>query len=251
VATFELDQADLFPPGTKVGLYPRHTDHFAAKGLNPLKTFTVGSDGIAKLTGLDEDVPYFVAAEVEPPDPPKRKEWHTASITALSDASRVHPDLRTTPEETIRRRIAETQAASKARAEAERRDPLAASPAPGKTVEPNRVKNPPKLPPEEKPPSLRQEHVQGIKQSSDTRTGEATPLEPVKKAEPKGSGRARPRRSTRPSNRTKKATVPKGERPRPGLKQAHVQGRKQSSDTAQGEATPVAVKKAARKRAKK
>jgi hypothetical protein len=208
VATFELDQADLFPPGTKVGLYPRHTDHFAAKGLKPLKTFEVGKDGIAKLTGLDEDVPYFVVADVEAPDPPKRKETRSVTITALSDASRVHPDLRTTPEETIRRRIAETQATAKARAEAERKDPLAASPAPGKTLESNRVKSPSKPLPGEEP--TKQEHVQGVKQSSDTIAGEATPLEPVK---------AKPRRKpTKARAKSRSAAAKKAARTRAAKK---------------------------------
>jgi hypothetical protein len=82
MSTLELQVADRFPPGTKVGVFPRIHDFFTPGMTVAVKEATVGSDGALKVSGLVEHGPYFVAAEVD-------GQWRAVAFTA-SDPSPAH-----------------------------------------------------------------------------------------------------------------------------------------------------------------
>lgn len=247
--TFQLEQADLFPAGTKVHVTPRFTEQFAGAGAATTTTATVDKNGVAKLSGLEADAPYWAYGDVEVPDPadPRKRttRTHSVAFTPLSADSLAHPDLRTTQEETGRRRLAEAEAATAARREAEKKDPLAASPAPGRTVQPNRVEGArssvdarTRVEPEPKP-GPRQQDTTGIVQRSDTIDGEATPKDPAELVPGPSQDDVPAKQLQRSSTEQGEATPKERDEQVPSAKQEDVpRGTVQRSDTPEGEAEP-------------
>lgn len=247
--TWNLEQADLFPEGTKVEVTPRFTEQFGGPGGNVTAKATVNKQGVAKLSGLTADAPYWAYGDVEVPDPanPAKRTTRTHSIafTPLSRDALAHPDLRSTPEETTRRRIAEAEAATEARRQAEKKDPLAASPAPGRTVEPNRVTGSrssrdvsTRVEPEPKP-GPRQQDTSGVVQRSDTIDGEATPKDARELVPGPAQDDVPKRQLQRSSTEQGEATPKDRDEQVPSARQEDVpSGTVQRSDTATGEAEP-------------
>lgn len=121
-----------FPDGVKVGAYIAGNVTDFSPGLEAEKTVTV-KDGAAKFSGLTDNGHYFAAAEV--PVGEDGKEWRAVRFTAKpKEFENLSLDLRKRAFTAERERLAQIEARSKQHKEAEKADPLAHSPAPGRTM---------------------------------------------------------------------------------------------------------------------
>lgn len=228
MATVNLE--GRFNPKAKVGAWLRASDVFAPSG-RPVSTGTVGSDGSLELSGLDTGAQYWVT-ETEPPR--SRVLSVQAKDKSFSEDATLH---RVGPEATGRRLQADREAQAQARRNAEKSDPLVASPAPGRTVESNRPDR--KTPSVAEPqPGPKQQEISGP-QRSDTRDGLAVPKDPgeaVPDVRQEDVGKNTPQRS---STETGVATVKDLQETVPSAKQEDVaSGRQQRSNTPEGQAEP-------------
>lgn len=160
-----------FAPKTKVSAYIRVNDVTPTPNANPAKSVQAGSDGKATFTGLKDGVQYFIGWDED-------GDWRTIAVQAKSDEYlREHGDLRTLPETVVRKNLADRQAQAEAIEADRKKNPLAGSPAPGRTVESNQSKDKRRIVGEPQP-GPHQRDVQGVAQRSDTIDGEATPKDP-------------------------------------------------------------------------
>lgn len=197
MAQVEFNRPDLFPAGTRVGVYPRLTDEFRPGG-EPVKETTVGDTGDIKVTGLDDNAPYYLAGDVEQPDGSFR--LRSMSFTAKSDELRGLSSMdrsAVAAEQTILERAA--------RAKQAKDNPALMTTAPGRTVTPNIVTGARssktlrarhgvelnrQLDEREKPqgdeiqPFVNQMDVEGVAQRSDTPFGEVHIKEDVNEQQP-------------------------------------------------------------------
>lgn len=165
-----------FPDGAKVGAYPRAGDDFNPNAGEPEKTATT-KGGETTFEGLRDNAPYFAAAKVD-------GEWRHAAFTAKADRFEdVGLDLRKRAYMAERERKAQIDARSETVKAEREKNPLAGSPAPGETVQPNVVhgaRDSRSVTSTSEavgsPGGVSQERVSGIPQRSDTPHGEATPI---------------------------------------------------------------------------
>jgi hypothetical protein len=228
VATTSVTLTHAFPKGTKANAYVRSSDSFSG-GQHVISSGQADKDGTVEVKGLTPGALYWI--DVEGFD-------LTYTVQAKDDSWDEDASLhRTGPEATGRRLQADREAQAEARRQAERKDPLTASPAPGRTVVDNKPKH--KSPQVKEPqPGPRQDETSGP-QRSDTPDGEGTPKDPrehVPQVPQEAIGSTTPQRS---STETGTATVKDPQESVPAAKQSDVPASTpQRSSTEGGEAAP-------------
>lgn len=228
MATTSVILSGGFPSGTKARAYLRASDTFSP-GQHVVSSATADKNGRISLKGLDVGVLYFVQIGDE-----LSARTVQAKDAGFSDDANLHRDG---PEATVRRLQADRNAQAAAREKAEAKNPLAASPAPGRTVEDNRPKR--RSPSVAEPqPGPRQQETSGP-QRSDTPDGTGVPKdpkEPVPDVRQEDVGPSTPQRS---STDTGVATVKDRGEQAPAAAQSDVPASTpQRSSTPEGEAAP-------------
>jgi hypothetical protein len=228
VATTDVQLSDRFPKGTKASLSvlagsvvqpgePQKTTTADDKGIISFSGCLVGAQYVVKVQGDGWTAQYAVQAKDE----------------TFNEDANLHRDG---PEATRRRLQADREAQAEARREAEKKDPLVASPASGKTVVENKPER--RSPAVAEPqPGPRQQETSGP-QRSDTPDGLGVPKDPkesVPDVRQEDVSRNTPQRS---STETGVATVKDLSEQVPGLRQEDVTRKQQRSDTPHGTAEP-------------
>ena len=227
-----ITPSQSFKPGTKVSAFTAVGDVAPTPGASPAKTSTAGGDGRVEFKGLPDGVLYQLGWDED-------GTWRTVRVQSKSEEFlREHGDLRTLPETVVRRNLSDRQAQAEAVEADRKKNPLAGSPAPGRTVESNKSPDKRRIVGEPQP-GPHQRDVQGVPQRSDTIDGEATPkakdeIVPEPSQEDVGKNVAQ-----RSSTETGTAAIkPKGEQV-PAARQEDVpKGTPQRSATETGEAAP-------------
>lgn len=243
MATTDVTLSDRFPEGAKASISVLAGS--VVQPGKPWKSLKVGRGGKVRFAGCEVGAQYVVKVDV----PGERKDevaWSAQFAVQAKDASfsedaSLH---RVGPEATGRRLQADREAQAKARADAEKQDPLVASPAPGKTVVDNKPRRRGPLVSEPQP-GPRQDETSGP-QRSDTPDGLGVPKDPkehVPDVPQEVVGRNVPQRS---STETGIATVKDLGEQVPGLRQEDVTRVPQRSDTPHGTAEPKPPVKGAR-----
>jgi hypothetical protein len=212
--------------GTEARAHLRASDTFSP-GTPVVSRAKAGDDGKIVLKGLKAGVLYYIDVDGQP-----------GAISVQAKGPEFNEDAllhRTGPEATGRRLQADREAQAAARTEAEKKDSLVASPAPGRTLVDNRpAKRSPSVP--EPQPAPKQQEISGP-QRSDTPDGTATPKdpkEPVPQVKQEDVGANVPQRS---STETGVATVKDVGESVPSAKQADVpSSTPQRSSTERGQA---------------
>jgi hypothetical protein len=243
VATTEVTLTDRFPKGAtaELSVYVGSAGSVVEPG-GPSKTLTVGDDGKVTFKGCR------VGAQFNVKVTSKDGGWSSHYIVqakdeTFSEDANLH---RTGPEATGRRLQADREAQAEARREAEKTNPLVASPAPGRTVVQNRPARG-RGPLGEPQPGPRQDQTRGP-QRSDTPDGLGVPKDPkehVPDVPQEAVGKNTPQRS---STETGTAAVKDLSEQVPGLRQEDVTRKPQRSDTPHGTAEPKPPVKGVQKR---
>jgi hypothetical protein len=211
-----------FPPGAKVQVHLRASDSYSP-GSAVVAQGQVGADTSLKLSSQK----LVVGAQYWVSDGDR-----TLSVQVKDDSFNEDATLhRVGPEATARRLQADREAQAEARAKAEKTDPLAASPAPGRNETDN---SPAKKTPSvaEPQPAPKQQEISGP-QRSDTPDGTAVPKDPgehVPDVPQEAVGKNTPQRS---STETGVATVKDLQETVPSARQEDV-----ASSTPQRSSTP-------------
>jgi hypothetical protein len=226
MATASVTLSQGFPKGTKARAFVRASDTFTPSG-SPAASASADDKGQIRLSGLEQGAFYYVQVEGQP-----GARTVQAKGPEFNDDGPLH---RHGPEATARILQRDRDAQAKVRREAEKTDPLVASPAPGRTV----VSNAPDKKTSsvaEPQPGPKQQEFSGP-QRSDTPDGQAhpkDPKEPVPDVRQEDVAASTPQRS---STETGVATVKDLKEQVPAIRQEDISW-PQRSNTETGQAEP-------------